>query len=126
VQEFIKEAQGVDIRCFVIDGKVVGAMQRVAQEGEFRANLHLGGVASEVKITREERNIAIKATKALGLKVAGVDIIRSSSGPKVLEVNSSPGLEGIEEVTGHDIAGMMIEAIEKYAQQPLPPAIDKD
>jgi ribosomal protein S6--L-glutamate ligase len=115
VQEFIKEAQGSDIRCFVIDGKVVGAIQRQAMEGEFRANLHLGGKASVVKITKEERQIALKATKAMGLKVAGVDIIRSKTGPKVLEINSSPGLEGIEEITGKDIARLMIECTEKYA-----------
>ncbi|MDA0781520.1 MAG: 30S ribosomal protein S6--L-glutamate ligase [Rickettsiales bacterium] len=113
VQEFIKEAQGKDIRCFVIDGKVVGAMQRQAAEGEFRANLHLGGTADSVKITAEEKRIAIKAAKAMHLDVSGVDIIRSSSGPKVLEINSSPGLEGIEEVTGKDIAGLMIKCIEK-------------
>ena len=113
VQEFVKEAQGKDIRCFVIDGKVVGSIQREAAEGEFRANLHLGGTASAVKITPTERKIAIKAAKAVGLQVAGVDIIRSSSGPKVLEVNSSPGLEGIESVTGRDIASMMIDCIEK-------------
>lgn len=117
VQEFIKEAQGKDIRCFVIDGKVVGAIQREAAEGEFRANLHLGGTASEVKISAEERKIAINAAKCMGLHVAGVDIIRSKSGPKVLEINSSPGLEGIEEVTGKDIAGLMIESIEKQLRE---------
>ncbi|MGE3714289.1 MAG: 30S ribosomal protein S6--L-glutamate ligase, partial [Alphaproteobacteria bacterium] len=98
VQEFIKEAQGKDLRCFVIDGKVVGAIQRQAAEGEFRANLHLGGTASTVKTTAEERRIAVTAARAMDLKVAGVDIIRSNSGPKVLEINSSPGLEGIENV----------------------------
>lgn len=113
VQEFIKEADGKDIRCFVIDGKVVGSIQRKAAAGEFRANLHLGGSASSVKITSEERKIAIQATKAMGLQVAGVDIIRSKDGPKVLEINSSPGLEGIENITGKDIAGLMIECIEK-------------
>lgn len=113
VQEFIHEAQGRDIRCFVIDGKVVGAMQRQAAKGEFRANLHLGGNASPVKITPAERRIAIKAAKVMGLQVAGVDIIRSSSGPKVLEINSSPGLEGIESVTGKDIAALMIQCIER-------------
>ncbi len=116
VQEFIKEAGGSDIRCFVIDGKVVGSMQRQASAGEFRANLHLGGTASAVKITPAERKIAIKAAKVMGLKVAGVDIIRSSAGPKVVEINSSPGLEGIETVTGNDIAGLMIESIEKHLQ----------
>lgn len=113
VQEFIKEADGKDIRCFVIDGKVVGAIQRQAAEGEFRANLHLGGTASPIKITSDERKLAISAVKSMGLKVAGVDIIRSKDGPMVLEVNSSPGLEGIEEVTGKDVAGLMIESIEK-------------
>jgi ribosomal protein S6--L-glutamate ligase len=117
VQEFIKEAQGKDIRCFVIDGKVVGSIQREAAAGEFRANLHLGGRASTVKITAEERRIALKATKAMGLKVAGVDIIRSKEGPKVLEINSSPGLEGIEDITGKDVAGLMIESIEKAARR---------
>jgi len=118
VQEFIKEAEGKDIRCFVIDGKVVGAIQREAAAGEFRANLHLGGTASTVKITPTERKIAINAAKAMGLKVAGVDIIRAKGGPQVLEINSSPGLEGIESITGKNIAGMMIECIEKYAAKP--------
>lgn len=116
VQEFIKEAGGRDIRCFVVDGKVVGAMQRQAAEGEFRANLHLGGTASAIKVTPEERKMAVKAAKVMGLKVAGVDIIRAKSGPKVLEINSSPGLEGIEEVTGKDIAGLMIDCAEKYVR----------
>lgn len=113
VQEFIKEANGKDIRCFVIDGKVVAAIQREALPGEFRANIHLGGTASVIKITPEEKRIAIKAAKAMDLKVAGVDIIRSSKGPLLLEVNSSPGLEGIESATNKDIAGEMIKAIEK-------------
>lgn len=113
VQEFIKEADGKDLRLFVIDGKVVATIQRTAPPGEFRANVHLGGVASVIKPTTEEKRIAIKATKALGLDVAGVDIIRSSKGPLLLEVNSSPGLEGIETATGLDIAEMMIKAIEK-------------
>ncbi len=116
VQEFIKEAQGRDIRCFVIDGKVVGSIERCAAAGEFRANLHLGGTAESVKITAQERRIAIAAAKAMGLEVAGVDIIRSKDGPKVLEINSSPGLEGIEMITGKDIAGMMIDAIEKHVK----------
>ncbi|MBS0235871.1 MAG: 30S ribosomal protein S6--L-glutamate ligase [Proteobacteria bacterium] len=114
VQEFIKESKGKDIRCFVIDGKVVGAMERSAAEDEFRANLHLGGTSRPIKLTKEQRKIAIAATDAFGLKVAGVDIIQSDSGPKVLEVNSSPGLEGIEHATGNDIAGHMIECVEKY------------
>ncbi|WP_447637052.1 30S ribosomal protein S6--L-glutamate ligase [Flavobacterium microcysteis] len=113
VQEFIKEANGKDIRCFVIDGKVVAAIQREALPGEFRANIHLGGTASVIKVTSEEKRIAIKAAKAMNLKVAGVDIIRSSKGPLLLEVNSSPGLEGIEGATNKDIAGEMIKAIEK-------------
>ena len=113
VQEFIKEADGKDLRCFVIDGKVVAAMQRTAPPGEFRANVHLGGTTSIIRATAEERKLAIKATKAMGLRVAGVDIIRSAYGPLVLEVNSSPGLEGIEGATQKDIAQMMIKAIEK-------------
>jgi ribosomal protein S6--L-glutamate ligase len=114
VQAFVKEAEGRDLRLFVVDGKVIGSMERVAAEGEFRANVHLGGKAREVKTTPAERKIAIKASKVMGLKVAGVDIIRSRSGPKVLEVNSSPGLEGIEGVTHKDIAGEMIDAIERH------------
>ncbi|MDH3978750.1 MAG: 30S ribosomal protein S6--L-glutamate ligase [Gammaproteobacteria bacterium] len=113
VQEFVKEADGKDLRCFVIDGKVVASIQRKAAPGEFRANLHQGGTAKQVKITAEERKIAVKAAKVLGLKVAGVDIIRSSKGPLLLEVNSSPGLEGVENATGKDIAGHMIAAVEK-------------
>jgi ribosomal protein S6--L-glutamate ligase len=115
VQEFVKEAEGRDIRCFVIDDKVVASMQRMAPTGDFRANLHRGGSAAEVKITAEERKIAIQSSKILGLRVSGVDIIRSASGPKVLEINSSPGLEGIESTTGEDIAGQMIQAIERAA-----------
>lgn len=113
VQEFVKEADGKDLRCFVIDGKVVASIQREAAPGEFRANIHQGGTASIIKITPTERKLAVKATKALGLMIAGVDIIRSKHGPLLLEVNSSPGLEGIEAATGKDIAGMMIAAIEK-------------
>lgn len=113
VQEFIKEANGKDLRLFVIDGKVVATIQREAMPGEFRANIHLGGIASIIKPTAEEKRIAIKAAKAMDLKVAGVDIIRSSKGPLLLEVNSSPGLEGIEGATNKDIAGEMIKAIEK-------------
>ena len=113
VQEFIKEANGQDIRCFVVNGKVVASMQRQAAKGEFRANIHQGGSASKIKITSEERKLAIKAAKILDLPVAGVDIIRSNKGPLILEVNSSPGLEGIENATGLDIANIMIEAIEK-------------
>jgi ribosomal protein S6--L-glutamate ligase len=113
VQEFIKEADGKDLRLFVVDGKVVATIQREAMAGEFRANIHLGGTASIIKPTSEEKKIAIRAAKAMDLKVAGVDIIRSSKGPLLLEVNSSPGLEGIEGATNKDIAGEMITAIEK-------------
>ena len=113
VQEFIKEAQGRDLRCFVIDGKVVAAIQREAAPGEFRANIHQGGTASVVRITPEERKLSVTATKVLGLNIAGVDIIRSKNGPLLLEVNSSPGLEGIETATGKDIAGMIIASIER-------------
>ena len=113
VQEFIREANGKDIRCFVINNKVVAVIQREAEKGEFRSNIHMGGKASVIRITAEERKLAIKAAKVLDLPVAGVDIIRSNKGPMVLEVNSSPGLEGIEGATGKDIAGLMIAAIEK-------------
>lgn len=112
VQEFIKEANGQDIRCFVVNGKVIASMQRQAEKGEFRANLHQGGKASVIKITQEEKKLALKAAKVLNLAVAGVDIIRSNKGPLLLEVNSSPGLEGIENATGKDIANSMIMAIE--------------
>lgn len=113
VQEFVKEASGKDIRCFVIGDKVVAAMQRSALEGEFRSNLHRGGSATVVKLNTAERALAVKAAKVMGLDVAGVDIIRSAHGPLVLEVNSSPGLEGIEKATGKDIAGAIIDYIEK-------------
>ena len=113
VQEFIKEANGQDIRCFVVNGKVVASIQRQAKKGDFRANLHQGGTTSRVRITADERRLAIKAAKALDLTVAGVDIIRSNRGPLLLEVNSSPGLQGIESSTGKDIANVMIESIEK-------------
>jgi ribosomal protein S6--L-glutamate ligase len=116
VQEFIQEAGGADIRCFVIGNKVVAAMIRQAPEGEFRSNLHRGGSAQLVKITPRERATAIKAARLMGLNVAGVDILRSNRGPLVMEVNSSPGLEGIEMATGKDIAGMIIEFIEKNAK----------
>ena len=113
IQEYIKEAGGADIRCFVIGDKVVATMMRKATDGDFRSNLHSGGVALKVKITPAERKTAIGAAKAMGLDVAGVDIIRSDRGPLVLEVNSSPGLEGIEGISKKDIAGMMIEHVEK-------------
>ncbi len=113
IQEYIKEAGGSDVRCFVIGDKVVAAMQRQAREGEFRANLHRGGQAAAVKLSAEERTMAIRAAKAIGLDVAGVDILRSERGPLVIEVNSSPGLEGIETTSGKDIAAAMIEFIEQ-------------
>lgn len=116
VQEFIAEAGGADIRCFVIGGKVVAAMKRQAKDGEFRSNLHRGGTASLVRITPEERSTVSRAAKIMGLNVAGVDILRSNHGPVVMEVNSSPGLEGIEAATGKDIAGQIIEFIEKNAR----------
>ncbi|MBR9827710.1 MAG: 30S ribosomal protein S6--L-glutamate ligase [Oceanospirillales bacterium] len=116
VQEYIKEAGGADIRCFVIGDRVIAAMKRQGAEGEFRSNLHRGGNASLVRITPEERKTAIDAAKSMGLGVAGVDLLRSSRGPLVMEVNSSPGLEGIEKATGKDIAGMIIEHIEKNAK----------
>lgn len=116
VQEFIAEAGGADIRCLVVGGKVVAAMKRQAQEGEFRSNLHRGGSATLVKLTPEERATAVNAAKIMGLNVAGVDLLRSSRGPLVMEVNSSPGLEGIERATGKNVAGMIIELIERCAK----------
>jgi ribosomal protein S6--L-glutamate ligase len=116
VQEFIKEAGGSDIRCFVIGEKVVAAMKRQAKEGEFRSNLHRGGTAEVIKLTPEERSTAVRAARAMGLNVAGVDILRSNHGPVVMEVNSSPGLQGIETATGKDVAGMIISFIERNAK----------
>ena len=113
IQEFIKEAGGSDIRCFVIDGKVVAAMKRQGAPGEFRSNLHRGGSSSLIKITPEERSTAVRAARIMGLNVAGVDLLRSNHGPVVMEVNSSPGLEGIEGATGKNIAGMIIANLEK-------------
>lgn len=113
VQEFVKEAAGVDIRCLVIGGKVVAAMKREAQDGDFRANVHKGGTAVPVRITKAEREIAVKSAKVIGLNVAGVDLLRSDSGPKVLEINSSPGIQAIERATGKDVANLMIEFIEQ-------------
>lgn len=115
VQEYIKEAKGADIRAFVVDGKVVGAMKRQAKDGEFRSNLHRGGTASVIKLSREEKEVAIAAAKSMGLGVAGVDMLQSNRGPLVMEVNSSPGLEGIEKATGLNIAGKIIEYLEKNA-----------
>ncbi len=116
VQEYIKEAGGADIRCFVVGDKVVASMKRQAKPGEFRSNLHRGGTASLIRITPEERSIAVRAARITGLNVAGVDLLRSSHGAVVMEVNSSPGLEGIEGATEKDIAGMMIEFIERNAE----------
>lgn len=116
VQEFIKEAEGSDIRAFVVDGKVVASMMRTAAKGEFRSNLHRGGTATPIKLTPEERSTAVRSAKLLGLKVAGVDMLRSNHGPVIMEVNSSPGLEGIETSTGKDVAGIIVEFVEKNAQ----------
>lgn len=117
VQEFIKEAGGSDIRCFVIGDKVVASMKRQGKEGEFRSNIHRGGTASLIKITPEERSTAVRSARVMGLNVAGVDMLRSNHGPVVMEVNSTPGLEGIEMATDRDVAGMIIEFIEKNAKQ---------
>jgi ribosomal protein S6--L-glutamate ligase len=116
VQEFIKEAKASDIRVLVVDGEVVGAMKRIGQEGEFRSNLHRGGTSIPIKLSRKEKSTALKAVKSLGLKVAGVDMLQSSRGPLVIEVNSSPGLKGIEETTNIDIAGKIIEYVERNYQ----------
>lgn len=115
VQEFIKESSGTDIRCWVIGSKVVATMKRQGPEGEFRSNLHRGGQATNIKITPEERSTAVRAAKIMGLHVAGVDLLRSNHGPVIMEVNSSPGLKGIEAVTGLDIAGKVIDYIEENA-----------
>jgi len=115
-QEFVKEAKGADIRVFVVDGVVVGAMKRQGKEGEFRSNLHRGGSAEIVKLSIDEENAALKAARVMGLGVAGVDLLQSARGPLILEVNSSPGLEGIEAATGIDIAGKIIHYIERHAE----------
>jgi ribosomal protein S6--L-glutamate ligase len=124
VQEFIKEADGADIRCVVVGGKVVASMKRQAAAGEFRSNLHRGGSAEKVKISPAERSVAISAAKAMGLNVAGVDLLRSNHGPVVMEVNSSPGLEGIEQSSKKDVAGMIIEFIERAVLK-APKSTDK-
>ncbi|MDF7823357.1 30S ribosomal protein S6--L-glutamate ligase [Pontiellaceae bacterium B12227] len=116
VQEYIKEAGGADIRCLVVGGKVVAAMKRQAAAGEFRSNLHRGGSATLIRITPEERSTAVRAAKIMGLNLAGVDLLRSNHGPVVMEVNSSPGLEGIENATGKNIAALVVEYIEKNAK----------
>lgn len=116
IQEYIKEAGGSDIRCLVVGGKVVAAMERKAAKGEFRSNLHRGGTASLIRITPEERSTAVRAAKTMGLNVCGVDLLRSNHGPVIMEVNSSPGLRGIEEASGKDIAGMIIGFLEKQGK----------
>ena len=113
VQEYIEEAKGADLRAFVVDGKIVGAMKRQAKEGEFRSNLHRGGTARIIRLSEAEQYAAIKAAEAMGLGVAGVDMLQSHRGPLILEVNSSPGLEGIERATGTDIATEIISYIER-------------
>jgi ribosomal protein S6--L-glutamate ligase len=116
VQEFIKEAGGSDVRCFVVGGKVVASMKRQAGPGEFRSNLHRGGTAEKVKLLPEERSTAVRAARTMGLNISGVDVLRSNHGAVVMEVNSSPGLEGIEKSTGVDVAAKIIEFIEKNAK----------
>jgi ribosomal protein S6--L-glutamate ligase len=118
VQEFIKEAKGADIRCIVIDGKVVAAYKRMGKEGEFRSNLHRGGIGVPIKLKRHEKEMAIKAAKALGLAVAGVDMLQSARGPLIIEVNSSPGLRGVESASGVDVAAEIIKYIEKNIDKP--------
>lgn len=117
VQEYIRESGGVDVRCVVVGGRVVAAVRRRAKAGEFRANVHRGGTAERVKLTSEERSIAVRAAKILGLGVAGVDLLRSNHGPVVIEVNSSPGLEGVESATGIDVGGRIIEFLEKNVRR---------
>jgi ribosomal protein S6--L-glutamate ligase len=117
VQEYIEESKGADIRCFVIGDEVVASMKRTAKEGDFRSNLHRGGYAIAERISEQERKIAIKASQIMGLDVAGVDLLRSDRGPLILEVNSSPGLEGIEKSTGIDVTGKMIDYLEQHAKQ---------
>lgn len=116
LQEFIKEANGSDIRCFVVGDKVIASMKRTAEPGEFRANVHQGGQVAPVKITKHEREVVVKAAKIMGLQMAGVDLLRSDRGPLILEINSSPGLEGIESATGIDIAEKIIQHIERTAR----------
>ncbi|MEC9310677.1 MAG: alpha-L-glutamate ligase, partial [Pseudomonadota bacterium] len=121
VQNFVKEAAGEDIRCLVIGGKVVAAIKRSAEGGDFRSNLHLGGKASPVRITKEERETAIRSAKAFGLNMAGVELLRSESGPKVLEVNSSPGFEGVEKASGKDVVAPLYDQIEaRVRPAPVP------
>jgi ribosomal protein S6--L-glutamate ligase len=119
VQDFVKEAAGEDIRCLVIGGRVVAAMKRTGADGDFRSNLHRGGSAKVVRITKQERDVAVRAARTFGLGIAGVDLLRSSDGPKVLEVNSSPGFEGIETATGKNIASLLYDSVEKRVR-PVP------
>lgn len=116
LQEYVRESKGRDVRVFVVGGRVVASMRRVAKPGEFRSNLHRGGKGNGLRLSRAYRSIAVRATKAMGLEVAGVDMLEARSGPKVLEINSSPGLEGIERATGVDVAGAIIDYAERYAQ----------
>lgn len=117
IQQYIKESQGTDLRCFVVGGKVVGAMKRIAPKGEFRANIHQGGDGIEAHLSKAERDMASEAAEILGLHIAGVDILRSHEGPMLLEVNSSPGLQGIEKATGKDIAAEIIRYIETLVNE---------
>jgi len=117
LQEFIKESSGVDIRAFVVEGKVVASMMRTAQEGEFRSNLHRGGTGQSIILTEEERRVAVRSAELMGLDVAGVDMLRSSRGPLVIEVNASPGLEGIETYTRVDVAKKIIEMMERKVKR---------
>jgi ribosomal protein S6--L-glutamate ligase len=125
VQEFIKEAKGADIRAIVVGGQVVAAYKRQGREGEFRSNLHSGGSGIPIKLKASERAMAVKAAKALGLKVAGVDMLQSARGPLIMEVNSSPGLRGVESVTGIDVAGHIIDYIATNLGQSKAKAKDK-
>ncbi|CAK0750483.1 ribosomal protein S6 modification protein [Gammaproteobacteria bacterium] len=113
VQEFIGEAAGADIRCFVVGGQVIASIKRQATAGDFRSNLHRGGTASPIQITAQERTMAVEATRIIGLDVAGVDLLRSRNGPVVMEVNASPGLEGIETTTNEDVAGTILDYLER-------------
>jgi ribosomal protein S6--L-glutamate ligase len=122
VQEFIREADGADLRCFVVGDQVVAAMQRRAPEGDFRANIHRGGSAHAVALSAQEIDTAVRAARVMGLGVAGVDLLRSARGPLVLEVNSSPGLEGIEDASGVDVAGAVVEYLTSMTSRPAPPA----
>ena len=115
VQEYIKESEATDIRCLVVGGKVVAAMKRKGPPGDFRSNLHRGGIGTKEKITPEERSIAVRSAKLMGLNVCGVDLLRTNHGPVVMEINSSPGLEGIEKTTGIDVANKIIKFIEENA-----------